>query len=59
MQLRKSDRTEKEPPDLIDLAETEIDRVLSVCHKQGLNYRELLRILLKMSLKLQMLADEE
>ncbi len=35
-------------PDLLDLGESEIRKVLEVCHRQGLPYLEVWRLYLKM-----------
>ena len=45
--------------DIMELAELEIDRLIGVCHKQGLNYWEILGLFLNKCLTLQMMADAE
>ena len=46
-------------PDVIELAEEEIDKLIAVCHKQGLNYWEILGIFLERCQSLRLQADAE
>ena len=45
--------------DAIELAEIDVDRLILVCHKQGLNYFQILRIFLNASVKLQIMSSAE
>lgn len=45
--------------DIIVLAETEVDKLIMVCHRQGLNYWQILKIFLDRCQILQMRADAE
>ena len=48
-----------ENPDAIELAEIEINRLIEVCHKQGLSYATILGLLLNACKQLPMLSDAE
>jgi len=43
----------------LKLAELEVERLIEVCHKSGLNYWQILKILLNCCCQLQMKDDME
>uniref|UniRef100_A0A6M3JLT8 Uncharacterized protein n=1 Tax=viral metagenome TaxID=1070528 RepID=A0A6M3JLT8_9ZZZZ len=46
-------------PELIELAETQLEQFILVAHKSGLNYWQILKLLLAHCVTLQMQADVE